>query len=217
MPHIVDPPAPRGDLRAEFGVPRDAVVIGRHGAADQFNVPFAPAALIAALDARPDLWAMLLNTEPFATHPRIVHVPRTYDRQRVADFVASCDAGLNARRVGESFGLAICEYLAQDKPVFVWEGGRDRHHLALIDDPAFRYRTRADLTRALLAFAPAPGGGEWRDRVRGFAPEAVMREFERVFFIEGTRVVRRLPPAFRLRMKLKVRAQAWRERAWIRG
>ncbi len=217
VPHIVDPPAPRGDLRAEFGVPRDAVVIGRHGGPDQLNVPFVPAALEAALNARSDLWVMLLNTAPLLRHERVIHVPRAPDRQRVADFVASCDVGLNARIGGEAFGLAIAEFLAQDKPALVWEGGRDRHHLALVDDPGFRFRTGEDLTRALLRFEPGPGQGRWRARVERFAPEAVMEVFARVFLEEGARPKPRLPLGFRLGAKLRARAQRRRDGRWMRG
>ena len=217
VPHIVDPLRPGGDLRAEFGVPRDAFVVGRHGAPDQLNVPFVAAALEAALAARRDLWVMLLNTAPLLRHERVVHVPRAPDRQRVADFVASCDVGLNARLGGEAFGLAIAEFLAQDKPVLVWEGGRDRHHLKLIDDPALRFRTREDLTRALVSFAPRPGQGRWRAKIEPFAPDAVMDTFARVFLDPGPRPRPRLPPGFRLGAKLRERVQRWRDGRWIRG
>ncbi len=215
VPHIVDPPAPRGTLRAEFGVPANAVVIGRHGGPDQLDVPFVASALAAALDARPDLWVMLLNTNPLLRHERVVHVPRAPDRQRVADFVASCDAGLNARRGGEAFGLAIAEYLAQDKPVFVWEGGRDRHHLALVDNPAFRFRYATDLTRALVAFEPRPGAGRWRARVEGFTPEAVMDKFAEVFLAPGKRTRPRLPFGYRLGARFRARAQRRRDLRWM--
>ena len=213
--HIVDPPAPNGDLRAEFGIPAGAVVVGRHGGADQFNVPFLARAIAAALDARPDLWVLLLNTETPLRHERVVRVPRTFDRQRVANFVASCDLGLNGRRGGESFGLAIAEFLAQDKPVLVWRGGRDRHHLKLVDDPAFQYATGEELTRALVGFAPRDGRGRWAGRVAPFAPKAVMRDFARVFLEPGTRPRPRLPLGFRLRAKLGERAQRWRDGRWI--
>jgi hypothetical protein len=215
VPHIVDPLKPLGNLRSEYGVPADAVVVGRHGASSQFNVPFVKSAIEAALVARPDLWVMLLNTDRFSNHERIVHVPRPPDRQRVADFVASCDIGLNARRGGESFGLAIAEFLAQDKPVLVWRGGRDRNHLVLVDDVRMQYRTAEDLTRALVAFEPRPGGGAWRKRVEPFTPEAVMPLFARVFLAPGSRPKPRLPLGFRLAARARMRLGRWRDDRWI--
>jgi hypothetical protein len=215
VPHIVDPPPPRGNLRAQYGVPREAVVVGRHGGPDQLNLPYSPQAIEAALAARSDLWMMLLNTARFSHHERIVHVPRLPDRGGVADFVASCDVGLNARLGGEAFGLAIAEFLAQDKPVLVWEGGRDRHHLALVDDPQFRFRTREDLVRALLRFEPRPGAGRWRARVAPFAPEPVMQTFARVFLEGPPRARPRLPLGFRMIARAKERAQRWRDSHWM--
>ena len=123
VPLIVDPPPSRANLRAEFGVPADAFVVGRHGASDQFNVPFVAEAIEAALRRRKNLWLMLLNTDRFSSHERIIHLPRAGDRQRVADFVGSCDAGLNARRSGEAFGLSIAEFLCEDKPVLSGRAG----------------------------------------------------------------------------------------------
>jgi len=215
VPLIVDPPKPLANLRAEFGVPSDAVVAGRHGASNQFDVPFVRPAIEAALAARPDLWIMLLNTARFSDHERIVHVPRAPDRQRVADFVASCDVGLNARRGGEAFGLAIAEFLAQDKPVLVWQGGRDRNHLTLVDDRRMWFRTREDLTRALVAFAPRPSGGAWRQRVEPFTPEAVMPLFARTFLEPSPRLMPRLPLGFRLAASAGVRLGRMRDGYWI--
>jgi hypothetical protein len=111
--------------------------------------------------------------------------------------------------------LAVAEFLAQDKPVLVWEGGRDRHHLALVDDPQFRFRTREDLVRALVRFEPRPAAGRWRARVAPFAPEAVMRSFARVFLEGRARPKPSLPIGFRLMARTKERAQRWRDARWM--
>jgi hypothetical protein len=215
VPHIVDPPSSRANLHAEFGVPADAFVVGRHGASDQLNVPFVAEAIEAALQRRKNLWLMLLNTDRFSTHERIIHLPRAGDRQRVADFVGSCDAGLNARLSGEAFGLSIAEFLAEDKPVLVWEGGRDRNHLELVDDPRFRYRTRSDLTHKLVELERCAGEGTFRARIDEFAPEQVMRRFASTFLEPGQRPWPRLPPGFRLAMRAGARVARWRDRYWI--
>jgi hypothetical protein len=214
VPHIVDPPAPRSNLRAALGIPADAFVVGRHGAPDQFNIPFAPRAIEAALDLRKNLWILLLNTARFSDHPRVVHLPVTPDRQGVADFVAACDVGLNARVAGENFGLAIAEFLIQDKPVLVWAGGRDRNHLALIDDPRFVYRTRADLTRKLAGFERRDWGGEWSARVTPFAPAAVTASFAKTFLGLEAQCFPRLPPGFNLVRSASARVRRARDRVW---
>jgi hypothetical protein len=214
VPHIVDPPAPRANLRATLGIPADAFVVGRHGAPDQFNLAFAPRAILAALERRKNLWILLLNTRRFAEHERIVHLPTTPDRQGVADFIAACDVGLNARFAGENFGLAIAEFLAQDKPALVWAGGRDRNHLALIDDARYVYRTRAELTRLLCELEPGEGGGVWSARVAAFAPAPVMASFAKTFLQPQAQPFPRLPLGFGLMRSGMVRILRQRDRLW---
>jgi hypothetical protein len=212
-PHMIDLPAARGALRAELGIPKDAFVVGRHGAAGTFDAALAPRAIEAALQRRRNLWFVLLNTPRFCDHERIVHLPPTADRQRVADFIATCDAGINARRVGETFGLAIAEFLACDKPVLVWAGGRDRNHLALVDDPAFVYSTAADLTRKLLELTPIRGEGVFAAKVAEFAPPRVMQTFARVFLAPGERTFPAAPFGLRQKRKIAERLRRWRD-AW---
>jgi len=212
VPHIVDPPPPRANLRASLDIPPDAVVVGRHGAADQFNIPFLRRAIETALDRRKNLWLLLLNTARFSDHERVVHLPTSPDRQGVADFVASCDFGLNGRLGGENFGLALAEFLAQDKPTLVWAGGRDRNHLALIDASDFVYRTGADLTRKLCEIEPRDWGGAWRARVGVFAPAAVMATFSEVFLAPGRRSFPPLPPGYSLVRSARGRVRRLRDR-----
>ena len=214
VPHIVDLPAPRASLREELGLPADAFVVGRHGAMNQFNAPFVPAAVEAALERRKNLWFVMLNTERFSSHERIIHVPGTADRQRIADFIATCDAGLNARRVGETFGLAIAEFLFQDKPVLVWAGGRDRNHVELVGDPRFIYRTRHDLTRMLLDLEPGGWNGRWRARVEEFAPSAVMQSFAAAFLGTQAQKWPKRPPGYEFGVAVQQQAGRLRDRYW---
>ena len=214
VPHIVDPLAPRANLRAELGIPVDAFVVGRHGAVDQFNVPFAPRAIEEALARRKNLWFILLNTARFSNHERIVHLPATPDRQAIANFVGSCDMGINARYVGETFGLAIAEFLAMEKPVLVWAGGRDRNHRVLVDDPRFVYATGRDLAAKLCAVEPADWRGAWAARVAPFAPAAVMQAFSETFLAEKAGARAEPPPWLRLQRMATDRARRLRDRLW---
>jgi hypothetical protein len=135
VPHVVWLPDVAGDLRAELGIPADALVFGRHGGRDQFNLPFAQAVVARVVDARPDVWFVFLNTDPFcAPHPRIVHLPCTIDLERKARFVATCDAMLHARVQGETFGLAVGEFSLRNKPVLTWTYGRDRGILRILHE-----------------------------------------------------------------------------------
>ncbi|MBV9508814.1 MAG: hypothetical protein JO303_00865 [Caulobacteraceae bacterium] len=215
-PLIVNLPAPEADLRAAWGFPADAVVLGRHGGYDQFDLPFVKGAVAAALGRRRDLHFAFLNTEPFIQHERVRFLPPVYDLTAKSNFIASCDGMLHGRKAGEGFGLAVAEFLALDKPVITWKGGKDRNHLHLIPDHSLVYRTAKDLVRILTEFQPGPSDGRFKAAVADLAPAAVMRRFQAVFVDGPGEAAARRPPSlpFRIKSKLETRAVVLRGRLW---
>ncbi|MBN9671253.1 hypothetical protein [Roseibium aggregatum] len=182
VPHIVDLPEAVGSLRPALNIPDTAFVVGRYGGYDQFNIPFAQKAVEVSLEKRPDLYFLFVNTEKFVDHPRALFLPSIVDPEEKARFIASCDAGLNAKKIGESFGLAIAEFLMLGKPVFSWAGGMDRNHVRMTPKTEWLYRTRGDLVRLLTQYQPSSKDRELaRTSVEGYRPEPVMKRFEEVF------------------------------------
>lgn len=182
VPHIVDLPEPCGDFRAEHSLPEDAFVVGRYGGFDQFNVPFAPTAVIQALDKRSDLHCVFVNTEKFLDHPRALFLPAIVGSEEKAKFIAACDAGLNAKKIGESFGLANAEFMALGKPVFSWAGGMDQNHVHLSPAPEWNYRTKRDLVRLLVEYERSEVDSDLaRSAMEVYKPAPIMKRFEDVF------------------------------------
>ncbi len=182
VPHIVQLPQAQATMRSELGIPGDAFVVGRYGGFDQFNIPFALKAVGEALERRSNLHFLFVNTEKFIDHPRALFLPPIVDPDAKANFIASCDAGLNAKKIGESFGLAIAEFLKFGKPVFSWAGGMDQNHVVMSPRPEWIYRTRRDLVRLLTDYTPTQGDADTaRASVDCYRPEAVMKRFEDVF------------------------------------
>lgn len=186
VPHIVDLPEVSGDLRSELGIAKDAFVVGRYGGFDQFNIPFAHKAVAQALERRPNLHFLFVNTEKFLEHPRALFLPPVFNPIEKSRFIKTCDAGLNAKKIGESFGLAIAEFHFFGKPVFSWAGGMDQNHIQLTPNPDWNYRTRRDLLRLLTGYVPNPADCDLaRDAVACYRPDAVMKRFESAF-LSGT-------------------------------
>lgn len=183
VPHIVRLPAPTENLRASLGIPEKAIVFGRHGGYDQFNLDLAHRAVERIAKERQDLYFVLLNTKPFCEpRPNIIHVPGTTDLQWKANFINSCDAMLHARLRGESFGLAIAEFCLLGKPVLAWTGGIDQNHVAMLKDKGIFYASEDDLYRAVMSFDPRKvDSGEIRSLVLEFTPERVMKKFAEAF------------------------------------
>ncbi|MBO6758620.1 MAG: hypothetical protein JJ902_19965 [Roseibium sp.] len=199
VPHIVDLPQPVKTRRAEFGIPENAFVVGRYGGKDQFNIPFAQQAVAEALDKRSNLHFLFVNTDRFIDHPRAVFLPAVIGPQDKADFIATCDAGLNAKKIGESFGLANAEFLALGRPVFTWAGGMDQNHVCLSPDPDWLYKTRRDLVALLTGYEPSAADADKAvSAMCAYRPEAVMAQFNEVFLSGNHRAdTLHLPPSFR--------------------
>ncbi len=181
VPHIVSMPDPAKDLRKALGIPKDAFVFGRHGGAGTFDLEFAQRAVLEALNRRKNLYFIFLNTDRFCEHERVVFLPAVTDPVKKSDFINACDAMLHARKRGESFGLAIAEFLFFDKPVLSWAGGVDRHHLQMLPEKTFAYKTYGDLLGLLTQLETKDGDGSWKRMVAQFSPIDVMKQFERVF------------------------------------
>ncbi|WP_417669987.1 hypothetical protein [Roseibium sp.] len=182
VPHIVDLPKPVTNWRDKLGIPDKAFVVGRYGGFDQFNLPFAKRAVIQALERRKDIFFLFVNTDRFCEHERVIHLPAVYSNEDKSAFIATCDVGLNAKKIGESFGLANAEFMALGKPVFSWAGGKDQNHVVMTPKSEWLYHGRLDLLALFTDYCTNASDQQLSRRsVAQFLPEAVMRQFEEVF------------------------------------
>ncbi len=180
VPHIVEMPPPTEDWRVKFGIPNDAVVLGRHGGYSEFDIGFVQQAVIRALNKRDNLWFLFLSTEKFVTHERAIFVPWVESKQEVANFIHACDGMIHGRMMGETFGLAPCEFSAAGRLVITWSGmGNSLYDKAHVDHLHHRtvpYTNGSDLD----AILKHPGLRTLSPFDR-FSEKHVMDIYERVF------------------------------------
>ena len=86
---------------------------------------------------------------------------------------------LHARQRGESFGLAIAEFLSLNKPVMAWNNGHDLNHLEMLKDSGLLYNNANDITSILDNLHSY--SEDWARRVDDYKPEVVMKKFDEVF------------------------------------
>jgi hypothetical protein len=182
VPHIVALAAANGDWRQALAIPSDALVLGCHGGAASFDVAFAQRALARSLESRRDLYFVGLNLSPFLNHERAFFIPGIADASEKRRFLDTCDAMLHARRRGETFGLAVAEFSAANRPVLTYSGSPERAHLAMLGDAAMTYRSERDLL-ALLAGLDrrALKQRDWDRYSAAYAQAPVMRQFDEAF------------------------------------
>jgi len=87
---------------------------------------------------------------------------------------------LHGRELGESFGLAISEFLFHNKPVLSWSGGFDRNHVHMLQHTGLLYDDEKQLREKLLSIRDYKNG-DYAAIVESFTPANVMRKFQQVF------------------------------------
>lgn len=176
LPRIIHSPKIKEDYRGFLNIPKDALVVGRHGGKNTFNLPWAHLAIKNALSQRENLYFVFLNTTPFITHPRVIYLEPTYDLEKKTGFINTCDVMIHAREDGESFGQAISEFLALDKPVITTLKCRDQNHKYLLKDKGIYYNSTQELENILTTFTPT--NYPYSELIQSFTPERVITKFQ---------------------------------------
>jgi len=187
--HILEREAPHieDNFREEFGIPKDALVLGRHGGHDTFSLPFVHSAIDTVLDHRKDLYFVFLNTNKFIEHERVIYLPWTLDEEYKAKFVNTCDGMLHARYDGEIFSLATAEFSIRNKPVITWNPTNppshyDTGHIYVMDEDAIYYKDETQLTQILMDLDKKEiNSVEWGQYCNNYTAEKVMKEFKEVY------------------------------------
>lgn len=184
VPLIVELPEPTMNFREVVGIPKNKLVFGRHGGYNTFDVPFVKQTIAKILSERDDIVFLFLNTEKFINHPNVIHINPIFDKNMISNFIHACDAMIHARQLGESFGLAVSEFLYHNKPVLTWEGGFDRNHIQMLKDHQTIYSEKT-LYSMIANFRSLPKQ-DFRHIVKPFSPKSVMDKFSEVFLASPT-------------------------------
>ncbi|MEM6303256.1 MAG: hypothetical protein AAF744_00955 [Pseudomonadota bacterium] len=177
VPHMVQIGQTDADMRAELGIPTDALVFGCYGGAESFDIPFVKTQVIPqVLETRQDVWFIFMNITAFADHTRLRFLPGTADLEAKTAFINTCDAMLHARARGETFGLAVGEFSLRRKPVLTFGGSKETAHLGMLGAAAQVYHTPQALYDLIDGFdRAAPSSRE--AYLSQFAPAPVMQRF----------------------------------------
>jgi|TARA_B110000259_G_scaffold134581_1_gene151669 hypothetical protein len=183
VPYIVNIPEPTEDLRSKLNIPDDKIIIGRYGGLNQFDLPFVHKAVYDIVNEREDIVFVFMNTNPFtAKHPNIIHIEGTYELQNKSNYINTCDYMLHGRHRGETFGLAVCEFLFHDKPVISWQGGIDQNHIEILKDRGLIYTDYITLFNILNNLQKnKKTKNYYKELVEEYTPENVMKRFNELF------------------------------------
>jgi hypothetical protein len=184
VPHIINVPkidqeASRKRLREHYNIPKDAFVYGRIGGYNDFDLPFVYSAILKNLKKRKDVYYFFICTKPFAQHERIIYVDPILDLKQKYEHISLCDAMIHARHYGETFGLAIAEFCALNKPIITWNFGVGQGYKEILKDDAFYYNNENDLLYILNNFKIDLEKDYNSYKI--FSPQNVIKKFDNVF------------------------------------
>lgn len=181
VPYIVHLPEVEGDMRSELGIPKDALVIGRNGGWETFDLSFVKEAIVEVINQRTDLWFVFQFTEPFYEHERIIYLDGTPNLDEKVKFINTCDAMIHARHVGESFGLSCAEFSIKNKPIITWYNSPERNHIDTLGEKGIYYENKTDISHIFLNLDKNEINSlEW-NCYQDYSPKKVIKKFKEVY------------------------------------
>lgn len=184
VPHMVSLDDTNEDYRSVLGIPKSAIVFGRHGGNDTFNIDFIKDVILRILKERENIY-FLFAVRPLIlqdiSHPRLICLECFADPKIKRKFINTVDSMLHAQTLGETWGLAIAEMSAANKPVIVWDGGRCQEHLRILGDKCIKYNSSDQLYKILTLFDPVKMKEQDWKAYQDYSPEKVMKIFDSVF------------------------------------
>lgn len=182
VPHIINLPKHETEnFREKLSIPKDKIIIGRHGGLDQFDIDFVIETINFVVNYDSSFVFIFVNTKKFIDHPNVIFLEPIIDLQEKANFIISCDAMIHARSDGESFGLSICEFLFYNKPVISCGLGRDQNNVELLKDTCLVYYNKYQLLENIFKLKNKILNYDYKKIVEPFTPENVMKKFNEVF------------------------------------
>lgn len=182
VPHIVELKTLNTDnlnMRKELNIPDDAIVFGRYGGKDTFNLDIAYNAISNVVNTAHNIYFLLINTPKFYNHKNIIYLNTIYEDDDKIKFINTCDAGLECGTLGHTFGLAVGEFNILKKPVICYNNNLwNNCHIQTLKEQGIYFKNEEELYKILISFKPYlienPNYGK-------YTPEYVMNIFNNIF------------------------------------
>lgn len=181
VPHMLNLPDTDGNLREHLGIPNDAIVFGRYGGLDTFDVPFINESIAEILEEKKDFWFILMNTPKIINHERCLYFDANVDLEYKSKFINTCDAMIHGGFRGETFGISVLEFATKNKQIITFDnyvGGRN-HHLYLKDN--YHLYSNKENLKDIFENITKDNPFDTRYLISKFSSANVMKKFKEVF------------------------------------
>lgn len=184
VPHMVGilPGQKKNNMRKMLNIPKDAIVFGRHGGMDTFDLKFCHQVIETVVKNREDVYFVFVNTPRFSNHPQVINLGKIVDVDEKNRFINTCDAHLECGSLGHSFGLSMGEFSVNNKPIIAYGGNVwNTAHFEILGEKALYFRNASEFIDILLKFDPKDWEQKDNNCYRDYTPEKVMKIFSEVF------------------------------------
>jgi hypothetical protein len=115
---MINLPKCNENMRHKLNIPLDAIVFGRYGGYNQFDIEYVQKIVYNIAKNNNNIYFLFVNTKPFCENLKnIIHLPCIIDLNEKTKFINSCDAMIWGRSDGEVFSLSQGEFCFKNKPI----------------------------------------------------------------------------------------------------
>lgn len=158
VPHMIGlkPSITKENMRDQLGIPNNAIVFGRHGGTDTFNLQFVCTMISKIVEERDDIYFVFVNTPVFVEHPQVIFLDKFINNDIKNKFIHTCDAYIEAGTLGHTFGMSIAEFTVNGKPIIAYDSAAlwNRAHLEILGNDVIIFRNAEEFYNILTTFVP---------------------------------------------------------------
>jgi len=181
VPHIISLPQHNESMRTELNIPENAIVYGRHGGYNQFDIEYVQKIVYNIAKNNNNIYFLFVNTKQFCENLKnIIHLPCIIDLNEKTKFINSCDAMIWGRSDGEVFSLSQGEFCFKNKPIICSVSKHYNGHVNLLKDKAIWYDEN-NLNEILLNFNKEEMAKLDWNAYKEYTPENVMEIFKNIY------------------------------------
>lgn len=184
VPHMIGlkPSLDKENLRKKLNILESALVFGRYGGLDTFNLHFVYNAIVRTISTNDNIYFLFINTPIFIQHPQVIYLDKIIEDEDKNLFINTCDAHLECSTLGHTFGLSIGEFSVNNKPIICYDGNIwNRCHLDILRDKALLFQTEEEFYNIINKFDKKEYENKDLNCYKEYSPEEVMKKFEEVF------------------------------------
>lgn len=184
VPHMIGlkPSENKKNLREKLNIPENAIVFGRYGGLDTFNLHFVYNAILRIVLANDNIYFLFINTPLFIQHPHVIYLDKIIEDEDKNLFINTCDAHLECSTLGHTFGLSIGEFSVNNKPIICYDRNIwNRCHLDILGDKAILFKTEEEFYNIINTFDKKEYENKDLNCYKEYSPEKVIKKFEEIF------------------------------------